>query len=104
MCFIEKSVIEFNVTNQKYGDGRSSYCKPCQSAYYKAYNQARKAAHAKYDVQYKKCRSCALEKPISQFGKKSTSLDKHNIYCNPCWRRMVLIASRKMNNAKKTQS
>lgn len=98
MCFNEKPVIEFSITNRKYGDGRASYCKVCQSAYYKAYNAARKAAIPKYDRQSKKCRDCGLEKPISQFGKRSNSPDKHNIYCKPCWRNRVKIATRKMNH------
>lgn len=100
LCFNEKEVTEFSVTNNKYGDGRSSYCKPCQSAYYKAYNASRKAAQAKLTPQSKSCRSCGLDKPIAQFGKKETSLDKHNIYCKPCWRQMVLKAQRRRRSAK----
>lgn len=98
MCFIEKEIVEFNVTNRKYGDGRGSYCRECQSAYYKAYNQARKTAQPKYDRQSKTCRDCKAEKPISQFGKRSNSPDKHNIYCKLCWRKRVGIAARKMRN------
>lgn len=98
MCFIEKEPIEYNVSNRKYGDGRSSYCKSCQSAYYKAYNAARKAAHATVEVQAKLCRDCGLEKPISQFGKREVSADKHNIYCKPCWRARSYDAARKMRN------
>ena len=99
MCFTDKVITEFNFSNRKYGDGRSSYCRQCQSAYYKAYNAARKAAHAKYDRQSKVCRDCKAEKPISQFGKRSISPDKHNIYCKPCWRHRVAIASRKMKQS-----
>ena len=98
MCFHEKPVIEFSVNNRKYGDGRSSYCKVCQAAYYKTYNAARKDAQPKYDRQSKKCRDCALDKPISQFGKRSNSPDKHNIYCKPCWRQRVYISIRKNKN------
>jgi RNase P subunit RPR2 len=101
MCFVDKEVTEFNVSNRKYGDGRSSYCKPCQSAYYKAYNAARTAAHKKYDRKSKVCRDCGLEKPISQFGKRQLSPDKHNIYCKPCWRDRCKIASRKHNRGQK---
>jgi hypothetical protein len=100
MCFLEKEVVEFNVSNRKYGDGRSSYCKQCQSNYYKAYNVLMKAAQPKYNIQSKKCRDCNLEKPISQFGKRSISPDKHNIYCKPCWRNRVKIASRKMRDGR----
>jgi len=101
MCFVEKPIIDYSVSNRKYGDGRSSYCKPCQSAYYKAYNASMKAAHKKYDRMSKTCRDCGHDKPISQFGKRSISPDKHNIYCKPCWRRRVDISTRKAKNAKK---
>lgn len=98
MCYTEKEVIDFSVNNRKYGDGRSSYCKECQSTYYKTYNEARKAAQPKYDRQSKKCRDCGSEKPISQFGKRSISPDKHNIYCKPCWRQRCKVAARKMTH------
>jgi len=98
ICFNDKTITEFNISNRKYGDGRSSYCKPCQSTYYKAYNEARRLAQPKVVHQSKSCRDCRLEKPISQFGKKSNTLDKHNIYCKPCWRQRVKIATRKMRN------
>jgi RNase P subunit RPR2 len=98
LCFIEKEIIEFNLSNRKYGDNRSSYCKPCQSAYYKAYNASRKTAQAKVILMAKTCRDCGLEKPISQFGKRALSPDKHNIYCKLCWRKRVAIAQRKMKN------
>lgn len=98
ICFIEKEVIEFNLSNRKYGDGRSSYCKPCQSTYYKAYNASRKVAQPKVIPMSKTCRDCKAEKPISQFGKRSVSVDKYNIYCKPCWRQRVKIAARKMRN------
>ena len=86
MCFLEKEVTEFNVSNRAYGDGRGSYCRSCQSAYYKAYNASMKDAHAKEVPQSKVCRDCGYDKPIAQFGKRSASPDKHNIYCKPCWR------------------
>ena len=98
MCFTDKTIIEFNLSNRKYGDGRSSYCKPCQSTYYKAYNTAMKAADAKVVIMSKVCRDCGLDKPVSQFGKRSISPDKHNIYCKPCWRQRVKVATRKMKN------
>jgi hypothetical protein len=95
MCFIEKEVTEFSFSKEQ---GYGSYCKPCQSAYYKAYNASRTAAQPKEIPQSKTCRDCGLEKPISQFGKKSMSLDKHNIYCKPCWRVRVKAAVRRMRN------
>lgn len=98
LCFNEKAITEFNISNRKYGDGRSSYCKECQSTYYKAYNAARKAAQPTVVVQSKTCRDCGSEKPISQFGKRSVSLDKHNIYCKPCWKTRVAKAARRQKN------
>ena len=95
MCFNDKPVTEFSFSKQQ---GFISYCKPCQSAYYKAYNASRKEAQPKDIPQSKSCRDCRLEKPISQFGKKSMSLDKHNIYCKPCWRDRTKKAIRKMRN------
>jgi RNase P subunit RPR2 len=98
MCFIDKEVTEFSLNNRKYGDGRSSYCKPCQSTYYKAYNASRRTAQAKVILTAKTCRDCGLEKPINQFGKRELSPDKHNIYCKLCWRKRVTVAQRKMRN------
>lgn len=94
-CKQLKAVTEFNTTKATNGDGFQNYCKDCHSAYYKAYNASRKDAKAKVVVQSKVCRDCGLEKPISQFGKREISLDKHNIYCKPCWRKQSLIAQRK---------
>lgn len=84
-CNIQKPFDEF-YKNNKTSDRLTQKCKSCQKAYYKGYNASRKAAQARYEVKSKVCRQCGLEKPISQFGKKTTSLDKYNIYCKPCWR------------------
>ncbi len=84
-CKIEKSADLF-YKNRKAADGLTYKCIACQSAYYKGYNASRKTAEPRVEVKSKVCRTCGLEKPISQFGKKSTSLDKYNIYCKPCWR------------------
>lgn len=67
-------------------DGYQGYCKICQSAYYKGYNAARKAAKAQVVVTSKVCGDCGLKKPASQFGKRSVAPDKLNLYCKPCWR------------------
>ena len=85
VCNELKAFDEFH-KSAKTSDGYTFRCKSCQSAYYKGYNASRKTAEARVEVKSKVCRECHLEKPISQFGKKSTSLDKHNIYCKPCWR------------------
>jgi len=86
VCKEQKSFAEFN-KSVKSADGHTYRCKSCQSAYYKGYNASRKVAQQQVEVKSKVCRECHLEKPISQFGIKATSLDKHNIYCKPCWRK-----------------
>jgi hypothetical protein len=85
ICNTEKPLDQFHKDKES-KEGLTKRCKPCTSAYYKGYNAARKVAEASVDVRSKVCRDCHLEKPISQFGKKNNSLDKHNIYCKPCWR------------------
>jgi RNase P subunit RPR2 len=94
VCKEEKSLEHF-YKDSSTADKKSNRCKSCQSAYYKGYNASRKTAKARYDVKSKVCRDCGLEKPISQFGKKSTSLDKHQIYCNPCWRQRTYESMRR---------
>lgn len=95
VCKENKQLDQFH-RNNKSADGYGFRCKPCTSIYYKGYNASRKTANARYEVKSKACRECGLEKPISQFGKKSTSLDKYNIYCKPCWRIRCAKAMRKM--------
>lgn len=85
-CEQIKAVTEFSISRKVYGDGFQSQCKSCQKAYYKAYKALKSNAEATKHPQSKVCLECHLEKPISQFGKKSASLDKHNNYCIPCWR------------------
>ena len=94
ICKIEKPLDEF-YRDSKRKDGFGYKCIPCQKAYYKSYNASRKASEARTAPQSKVCRTCKVEKPISQFGKKSTSLDKHNIYCNPCWRQRTYESMRR---------
>ena len=101
MCKNEKLLSEFNeLAHTK--DGKQSMCKSCFSTYYKAWRQARKDAKAKVIHNSKVCLDCALEKPISQFGKKSTSLDKHNDYCVLCWRHRNKVAQRKYQEKKRS--
>ena len=96
-CFQEKLFSEFN-NNKNTKDGLQPYCRPCHSAYYKAYNASMKDAQPRLVVQSKVCRDCGLEKPISQFGKRAVSPDKHNIYCKPCWRQRSYASQRKAKN------
>lgn len=95
-CLINKTYTEFNTS--KIGDGFHNYCKACANAYYKAYNEARKAQEQSVWVNSKVCRKCALKKPISQFGLKSNLPDKHNIYCKPCNRELSYAAARRMKS------
>jgi hypothetical protein len=95
LCKEAKPLSEY-YKNSKAADGYTFRCKVCTSSYYKGYNASRKAANARVDIKSKVCRECGLEKPVSQFGRKETSLDKYNIYCKPCWRIRCAKAMRKM--------
>lgn len=99
VCTENKTFDQFYKAKTK--DGYSFRCKTCSSAYYKGYNASRKVANAKYEVDSKVCRECGLKRPISQFGKKQTSFDKHNIYCKPCWRIRCAKSMKKRYHAKK---
>jgi hypothetical protein len=78
-------------------DGLAYYCKSCVKAQFKKYHDAIKIAEPAFIPTAKTCLDCKLEKPISQFGKKSSALDKHQKYCKPCWRVRTYKAIRKMN-------
>jgi len=82
-CFQEKLLSEFYDATRK--SGKQSMCIECYKGYLKAWREARKALPLSVEVQSKICNDCRLEKPISQFGKRSISLDKKNDYCKPCW-------------------
>lgn len=45
------------------------------------------------------CYKCKEKKPISQFGKKTNSLDGHLSYCKPCWTAYVKRAQSKRRSA-----
>lgn len=82
---LEKPVNEFyNANNNSLG--KQYMCIVCYKAYFKAWRASRSEAKQAVHVESKVCPDCRLEKPISQFGKRSSSLDKHNLYCKPCWR------------------
>lgn len=66
-------------------DKRQTYCKECQKVMDKVQREKRKARGPIITRTDKICRICADKKPISQFGKKSTSNDGHIEYCKPCW-------------------
>jgi hypothetical protein len=96
VCVESKSFSEFHKTKTS-ADGYTYRCKTCVSAYYKGYNASRKVAQAQLVVKSKVCRECGLEKPIGQFGVKNNSIDKHNIYCKPCWRSRCYESMRRNN-------
>lgn len=87
-CKIEKPVTEFYIYARS-KDGFQAACKPCQKTYSNAFREARMTAPKAIEVKSKVCYSCGLEKPSSQFGKKSFSLDKLNEHCKPCWRKLI---------------
>lgn len=93
-CFQEKQLIEFNNSTQ---NGNQSMCRPCQSAYYKAWRAHRIAEPASQVSTSKTCFDCGLEKPIGQFGKRSTNKDKKNDYCKECW---VIRVKKSQNKAR----
>jgi hypothetical protein len=59
-----------------------------------------KASKATVVPKPKTCPDCGLEKPISQFGLRSVSPDKHSTYCKPCWRTRSYAAAKKRKHAK----
>jgi hypothetical protein len=95
-CFIEKPISEY-YNLEKAKDGKQSMCIVCYKAYFKAWRESRKAQPAKVDGTSKVCLHCRLEKPYSQFGKRSTNKDKKMEYCKECWNNMGKIATKKYN-------
>lgn len=85
--------------------GKQYACKKCSSEYHKEWRSRQKAAPQSKFPTSKFCPDCNQDKPISQFGKKSSNKDKKNDYCKPCWAVRCKIAIRKANerrlNAKK---
>jgi hypothetical protein len=72
--------------NAKSKDYLQNYCKPCARQYFKEYTEKRKADGVLVEVTSKVCAECNVEKPVSQFGKRTVSKDGLNSYCKPCWR------------------
>lgn len=85
VCFADKPITEYYILN-KSKDGRQNMCIPCHKIYYKNWTEARKEKPQSKFPQSKVCCDCHVEKPISQFGKRSASLDKKLPSCRQCWR------------------
>jgi hypothetical protein len=99
VCFVEKQLNEFYDSNSS--RGKQYMCIPCYKAYFKAWREARTAKAQSVHVQSKVCNDCGLERPIGHFGKRSSSLDKHNSYCKDCWRvRTKAAQKRHLNKVK----
>jgi protein-arginine kinase activator protein McsA len=93
-CKTEKAVTEYSLSKAT-KDGFQHICKECYKTISKAFAASRSEAKQSIHVQSKVCLDCGLDKPSSQFGKRSTSLDKLNSYCKPCWYSRVKTSIRK---------
>lgn len=93
-CETEKPLDQFYAMKHT-KDKKQTMCKDCYRVYFKGWRASRKAVEPQVVVSAKVCFDCGLKKPISQFGVKSISRDKHNEYCKPCWRERNKIAQRK---------
>lgn len=67
-------------------DGKQHMCIPCYRKYFKEWRKNRNEMPQTEFPTSKICWGCKTEKPISQFGKRSVSKDKHLDWCRPCWR------------------
>lgn len=83
-CFQEKALSEFYDAGTS--RGKQYMCIPCYKEYFKVWIEEKKAKPQTEFPQSKICLDCKVEKPISQFGKRSSNKDKKNIYCIPCAR------------------
>ena len=84
-CFMEKPIVEYYIFS-KSKDGRQSMCISCYKQYYKDWRSSRKESAPTEHPKSKVCQHCHLEKPVSQFGKRSVSKDKLHYLCKPCQR------------------
>lgn len=85
ICFALRPMTDYNYSSQK-KDLRQNICKDCFKVYYSEWADKRKAAPQTEFPQSKTCQECGIERPISQFGKRSTAKDKKMSICKDCWR------------------
>lgn len=102
-CFVEKPISEY-YNSDKAKDGKQAMCTPCYRVYFKAWRASRMAQPAKVDGTSKVCLRCTVEKPYSQFGKRSTNKDKKMEYCKECWNKMGKLATKKYKNRLHSES
>jgi hypothetical protein len=98
-CFELKQITDYYVLN-KAKDGRQAMCIPCYKSYFKNWTEIRQGRPQSEFPQSKTCTTCHVEKPISQFGTRSSSLDKKLSVCKPCWR-IAVTKARRRHMAKK---
>lgn len=84
-CFQDKVITDYFVFN-KAKDGRQSMCIVCYKQYFKGWRLSRTQAPATEFPNSKTCSHCHLEKPVSQFGRRSVSKDKLHYLCKLCQR------------------
>lgn len=84
----------YKATRQK--SGVQVYCKQCQDSYDREARERRKKHGPSIQRDAKICRLCNNKKPISQFGRRTSSADGHLSYCKLCWTEYVKKAKKKM--------
>lgn len=85
MCFQMKPISEF-YNSSRHALGKQSHCKACYKVYFDNWRTMRQQAPQTEFPQSKVCLDCGVERPISQFGKRSASKDKKMSVCKDCWR------------------
>jgi hypothetical protein len=85
-CFLEKPLSDYYNLNNT-ADGKQSMCISCYKVYFKRWRETRKGMTQSEFPTSKVCAQCGVEKPVSQFGKRSVSKDKLMYDCKPCWRK-----------------
>lgn len=84
-CKEVKDEIDFN-KNANGVMGLQAVCRSCTSEYTQLYKEKRKKEGVKKYVDSKVCARCHMEKPRSQYGKRTVSPDGLAVYCKSCTR------------------